>query len=116
MGQPGCWCAVDTVAGWKPCLTRLALQCKLYEDNEKVFIGPATIAEPMPSLGVMMVPAKTPLVDALRQTMESLESDGNLRPDDPALAKLKEMLVIRIVERDEAPLATVDDLVDRARR
>ncbi len=48
--------------------------------------------------------------------MESLESDGNLRPDDPALAKLKEMLVIRIVERDEAPLATVDDLVDRARR
>jgi hypothetical protein len=70
----------------------------------------------MPSLGVMMVPAKTPLVDALRQTMESLESDENLRPDDPALARLKETMILRIVERDEAPPATVDNLVERALR
>lgn len=67
-------------------------------------IGVGRIFAPMEGVG------KKPLVNAIRNSIERLQDEQIVSPDDPALAQLKSKLVLRIVERDESPPAKLDDL------
>jgi len=53
---------------------------------------------------------KKPHVEAIRHTIEDIERDNLFPAGDPMLARLKDTLLLRLMERDEAPLPTIDDL------